>query len=189
MNALVEKVVELPKEIEMEVKRNRVKMKLHGKEIERKFKVKHISIEKKDSSVLIKADSDKKSVLSIMNTISSDLDNMANGLKFGYECKAEIVYSHFPMNIAVKDVVVEINNLAGAKQAKKAQIVGLTTVQVKGKEITIKGPDKQAVGQTAANLEQATKIKNKDVRVFQDGIYIISKPKLVMQAADGEKSA
>jgi len=31
------------------------------------------------------------------------------------------------------------------------------------------------VGQTSANLEQATKIKRKDQRVFLDGLYIFEK--------------
>ena len=30
-------------------------------------------------------------------------------------------------------------------------------------------------GQTAANLEQATVVKGRDIRVFQDGIYVVSK--------------
>jgi len=43
---------------------------------------------------------------------------------------------------------------------------------VKGEDVIVTGIDRQAVGQTAANLELATKIKQKDLRKFLDGIYI-----------------
>jgi large subunit ribosomal protein L6 len=39
----------------------------------------------------------------------------------------------------------------------------------------VKGVDKEAVGQTAANIEQATKVRRKDPRKFLDGIYIYEK--------------
>jgi large subunit ribosomal protein L6 len=50
-------------------------------------------------------------------------------------------------------------------------------VEIRGQEVIVEGIDKEECGQTAANLEQATKIKDKDPRVFQDGIYIVEKPK------------
>ena len=37
------------------------------------------------------------------------------------------------------------------------------------------GNNVEDVGQTAANLEQATVVKGRDIRVFQDGIYVVSK--------------
>jgi len=40
----------------------------------------------------------------------------------------------------------------------------------------LNGPNLEDAGQTAANIERATKIKGFDPRVFQDGIYIIEKP-------------
>ena len=52
-----------------------------------------------------------------------------------------------------------------------------TKVEVKAADITVSGPDIEAVGQTAANMEQATKIRKHDRKVFQDGIYITKKPK------------
>ncbi len=38
---------------------------------------------------------------------------------------------------------------------------------------TLTGSDKEAIGQSLANLRTATRIKEKDDRVFQDGIYEI----------------
>ncbi|HUW66848.1 MAG TPA: 50S ribosomal protein L6, partial [Candidatus Nanoarchaeia archaeon] len=35
--------------------------------------------------------------------------------------------------------------------------------------------NKEYVGQTAANIQQATKIRRFDPRVFQDGIYVVEK--------------
>ena len=36
----------------------------------------------------------------------------------------------------------------------------------------ISGADRQAIGQTAANITKVCRIKDKDPRVFQDGIYL-----------------
>ena len=49
-------------------------------------------------------------------------------------------------------------------------------MSVDGEELTVTGPDIEAVGQTAADIEQLTRINDKDVRVFQDGVYITQKP-------------
>ena len=48
-------------------------------------------------------------------------------------------------------------------------------VKVKGDIVTIEGNDIEHVGQTAANLEKATVVTGRDIRVFQDGVYTISK--------------
>ena len=37
------------------------------------------------------------------------------------------------------------------------------------------GVDKEKVGNSAANIEHATRIRNRDPRVFQDGIYIVER--------------
>ncbi|MGB1098957.1 MAG: 50S ribosomal protein L6, partial [Poseidonia sp.] len=42
-------------------------------------------------------------------------------------------------------------------------------------EVTVSGIDKEAVGQTAANIERCTTVKKRDRRVFQDGIYLLNK--------------
>ena len=49
-------------------------------------------------------------------------------------------------------------------------------VKVVGDEIIVTGLNKELVGQTAANIELATRVKKRDIRIFQDGIWIIKKP-------------
>ena len=46
---------------------------------------------------------------------------------------------------------------------------------IKGDIIIVEGIDKELAGQTAARIEQSTRITNKDRRVFQDGCYITDK--------------
>jgi large subunit ribosomal protein L6 len=41
--------------------------------------------------------------------------------------------------------------------------------------IFIQGINLEQVSQTAANIEQSTKIKDKDQRVFLDGIYVFER--------------
>ena len=48
-------------------------------------------------------------------------------------------------------------------------------VAVEGDKVKVEGTDKELVGQTAANIETLTKIKGRDRRIFQDGIFIINK--------------
>ena len=42
-------------------------------------------------------------------------------------------------------------------------------------DIIVTGAERKKVGQSAANIERACKVKKRDPRVFQDGIYITAK--------------
>ena len=59
---------------------------------------------------------------------------------------------------------IEINNPKGKENKIPAHIIKLAS------EI-----DKEKVGQTVANIERAGKVKKRDIRVFQDGVYRTSK--------------
>ncbi len=172
-----EKTVQIPQGVHAEVTNNFVKVKEGSREVSKKFSSKDLQIIVQGSVIKIVSNNSKTKSLSVANAIVSHLANLLHGLKKDFEYKLEIVYSHFPMNVAVKEGFVEITNIAGAKMPKKAKIVGTAKVVVKGKEVTVSSSNKDHAGQTAANLEIATKIRGKDRRVFQDGIYIVSKPK------------
>jgi large subunit ribosomal protein L6 len=69
-----------------------------------------------------------------------------------------------------------VNNYFGERVPRTAEILQNVDVKVTNKvEITVSGIDKESVGQTAANIERCTTVKKRDRRVFQDGIYLLSK--------------
>jgi len=107
----------------------------------------------------------------MLNTTKTLIKNLMNGVAKGYEKKMKIVFAHFPATLEIKGNIVKIKNFLGEKCDRKAKIIGNTKVSVKRQEVTITGSNKEFVGQTAANIRAATKIKDKDCRVFQDGIY------------------
>ena len=74
-----------------------------------------------------------------------------------------------------KDDEIIIKNFLGEKIPRKSKILMGVDIKIEGDTITVRSQNKELAGQTAANLETATKVKNKDLRVFQDGIYITSK--------------
>jgi len=107
----------------------------------------------------------------LLGTSESVLKSMMKGAKDGFKKSMKLLYAHFPISVEVKDKDINIKNFLGEKMARRAKLVGSTKVEAKGQAVTVSGPDKEAVGQTVANMKTAMKIKDKDGRVFQDGMY------------------
>jgi len=81
----------------------------------------------------------------------------------------------FPIKTSVEGNEFVIQNFLGERSPRKAKILENVKVETMGDNVTVSGIDKEKVGQTAANIERATKVKHRDIRVFQDGVYLISK--------------
>jgi large subunit ribosomal protein L6 len=128
--------------------------------------------------VTIKPYGNRKRDLAIANTAKSIIRNMIKGVQNGYEYKLNIVYAHFPITVKVKDNLVHVENFFGERSPRISQIRGESTkVNIQGDEIIVTGPNLEEVSQTAANIESSTRMKNKDRRVFLDGLYIYSRGK------------
>jgi large subunit ribosomal protein L6 len=134
-----------------------------------------IAISYDDKSIYIRTQIDKKVQDSVVQTFASHIINMMTGVKSGFEYQLKVVYSHFPIQVKIEGKSVSIGNFLGERKPRVARILGETHVKLHGDEIVVTGINKEDVGQTAANIEQATRIKGRDPRVFQDGIYIIEK--------------
>ena len=135
-----------------------------------------IAIEKADNKVIVRALSHKRKAKANAGTVEAHIRNMIKGVQKEWVYKLRVVYSHFPIKVAVKGDVVEIVNFLGAKTPRYARIMPGTKVEIKGQDIIVRSINKEAAGQTAANLETATKLgPDFDPRKFQDGIYIVEK--------------
>ncbi len=99
--------------------------------------------------------------------IGSDIE----GVTHGHEIKMEIVYAHFPMTVEISEKEAIINNMLGERSPRRSKLIGDTKVEVKGKDVVIRGIKLDDVTQTAANIRKASKVRNRDERIFQDGIY------------------
>jgi large subunit ribosomal protein L6 len=97
---------------------------------------------------------------------------MVSGVQRGYTYKVKIVFSHFPISAKDQGKSVLIENFTGERRARHAKIIGEVKVKVEAEDIVIQGLNLEHVSQTAANIEQATRVRRKDPRVFLDGLYV-----------------
>lgn len=112
----------------------------------------------------------------ISKTAQSIINNMIKGVQDGYKYRMKIVFAHFPITVKIKDGKVHVENFFGERKARISNIVGDSTkVAIEGDDIVITGPHLEHVSQTAANIELSTRVKNKDQRVFLDGVYVYSR--------------
>jgi large subunit ribosomal protein L6 len=144
-------------------------------EAKKSFDKINVNIAVEGNRVIFTPFSKKKKDNVIINTVSSIVNNMVTGVTKGYTYKVKVVYAHFPISVKTKGRQVLVENFVGERSPRIADIVGDTKVTVEGDDVIVKGVSLEDVGQTAANIELATKIKRKDQRVFLDGLYIYHK--------------
>ena len=141
------------------------------------FKKIPVTIEIADNKVLFKAQGTRDKSRAIMNTARSIIRNLCEGVVEGYTIKMKVVFSHFPITVKAEGKQVLIENFQGERAPRKTNIWGETKVVPKGDDVIITGHVLTDVSQTAAEIENNSRVKNKDHRVFLDGIYKFEKTK------------
>jgi len=175
ISGFMEKIVEIPEGIEIEIENFKVKVKGPKGSLERDFYSPlfkgDILVKKEDNKILVRTESERKKIKAMAGTMAAHIRNMVTGVTEGFSVKLKIVYMHFPFTVKVSEKEILVNNFLGERVPRKAKVIGDCKIDVKGDEITVSGISKEDVGDTAANLEKATWIKARDRRVFQDGIF------------------
>ncbi|MEM0475287.1 MAG: 50S ribosomal protein L6 [Candidatus Norongarragalinales archaeon] len=169
--------MKIPEGVSIEVAGDVIRVKANkdaGSEskLEKKFNSQLLEVRVEGSELVVKPKrKETRALRAAKNAVEAHVKNMIEGLSKNFEKKLEIVFAHFPISVEVKDKDVLIKNFLGEKIPRKARIVGDVQVIVSGNQITVKGKNKEDVGQTANNIIRATKIRARDERIFQDGIY------------------
>ncbi|MDD5022828.1 MAG: 50S ribosomal protein L6 [Candidatus ainarchaeum sp.] len=159
--------MEISKGITVDIRGSEIKVKGSKGEVIKNF----------GPGVILESDGSKIKISTkqkeMINTVKGIIKNMFKGTSEGYTRTMKILFSHFPITLEIKGQQIFIKNFLGEKSPRKTKIEGNVKVSVKGQEVVITGSNKEEVGQTIANIKTATKIRKRDARIFQDGIYLI----------------
>lgn len=108
-----------------------------------------------------------------LRTVRTIINNLVIGVTKGFKYKMRYVYAHFPINVNVSKNAetdlyeVEIRNFVGEKLVRRVVMqpgVEVETSTSQKDELVLSGNDLQNVSQSAADIQQICRVRNKDIR-------------------------
>ncbi len=186
MNKDLERVIEIPEGVEVVVNGNEFSVKGNGNELIRSFDLGRVEAVIAPAGVPAEAGKNSKIILTakgatrreskMIGTTWAHLKNIIKGMNEEFIYELEVCTVHFPMNVKMDGDRIIIKSFLGETTERVAKILPSVKVDIKGNKITVSSYNLEAAGQTAANLEKATRLTGRDRRIFQDGIFITAKP-------------
>jgi large subunit ribosomal protein L6 len=169
--------VELPKGVSLTVDGRRLRAKGPLGATERPFPsdVLALAVKGSEATLTLLLPPGRKQSQALLGTWAAHVRNLAAGLTVGVEAKLKVVAAHFPMKVQVRGEELVIDNFLGEKYPRSTRLRPGTKAAVEGEFVVLTGTDLEQVGQSAANIERTTKIRDYDPRVFQDGIYLVER--------------
>ncbi|MBT3298594.1 50S ribosomal protein L6 [archaeon] len=181
MKEEIKKEMELPEGVSATLEGNILIIKGKKGENKRNFVYPGLKIEIVGNKIVMGFMKSTKREKKVISTYEAHINNMIKGVTEPFVYKMKICSGHFPMNVSVNGKKVIVKNFLGEKCPREANLIEGADVKINGTEILITSCSKENAGQTAARIEKLCNIKNKDIRIFQDGIYITEKPKIVFK--------
>jgi large subunit ribosomal protein L6 len=172
---IIENIVYIPEGVSFTLDEKKVKISGEKGDLVKDFGHTDLNLYQGDELIRVWINNPRKRKAAQVNTVASHIRNMIKGVTEEHLYKMKVVFIHFPMTIMVQGDLLVIENFIGERKPRTAKIMPNVEVKVDGDDLLIRGVDIEAVGQTAANIQQACKIRNKDLRKFLDGIYVYSK--------------
>ncbi len=176
MRQKITQSLEIPQGITCTYQEGILTVKKGASQIQRKIVLPQLTVKIQGNEIVIECLKGNKVDRTEIMSLIAHIKNMFRGVDKVYSYRMESANVHFPMTYKVEGSKFAVTNFLGEKTVRYATIIPNVKVEVKGTVITITSPDREAAGQTAANIEQATKVRGRDRRIFQDGIYITEKP-------------
>ena len=177
--AFFKEEVEIPKKVKVTLEGgHKIRVKGPNGDIIKDFShVRDIKVAIKDNTVIFSTNFPKRETLALIKTIVSIINNLIMGVQTNYKYVCKVAYSHFPCTVEVKTDKKEVHivNFLGERAPRVTNYLDNVKVEVEGDDVYLIGPDKESLGQVAANIKRACRIRKKDPRVFQDGVYLYRK--------------
>jgi large subunit ribosomal protein L6 len=168
----ISKTIQVPDDVTISLEGKKLSVNGAKGSLTRDFSHAPITIEDEGKTIRIWAKWPRKKEAALVGTIYSHINNMITGVTKGYSYKLKIVFSHFPISVKMQDKTVVIENFTGERRPRRVKVVGDVKIKIEAEDVIIQGTNLEDVSQTAANIEQATRVRRKDPRVFLDGIYV-----------------
>lgn len=171
MSRIGKEPIKIPDGVEVLVEDNKVFVKGAKGSLKNSFN-KDMLISLKDGEILVKRKNDSKKNRSLHGLTRSLINNMVYGVKNGFEKKLEVNGVGYRVQKQGSNLIM---NLGFSHQVIVPEIEGIS-ISVEGQNlITISGPDKQKVGQFAAEVREKRPpepYKGKGIRYLNERITL-----------------
>lgn len=172
--------LEIPQGINVMLEGNEIILKKDNKEVRRKLN-NRIQVKVEGNKILLNCKKSTKREKKILFTIKAHIKNALEGLTKAFKYKLQAVSVHFPMTLEIdkSNNQLLVKNFLGEKKPRAIHIIQGVEIKVNKDMIELESADIEKAGQVAANIEKGTKIRLRDRRIFQDGIFITEKPGVI----------
>lgn len=167
--------IEIPQGINVSFEKDILKVSGPNGFTEKEFNFTGIDFKIENNKIILYHKSATKTEKRRINTAYSHIQNMIKGALEDFVYELKVCFAHFPMTLDLKGDTITIKNFLGEKVPRTCKVVSDSKVDIKGSLVVVSSKNKESAGQTAANLEKATRIRSRDRRIFQDGIFLINK--------------
>ena len=151
-------------------------LKIKGRkgDVERKIEW-NIKVRIENSAIYLESGKGTQKDKKIIGSVEAHVKNMVRGVLDCHRYTLKICSGHFPMSVSASGNKVVVKNFLGEKVPRALEFSKNAKVTVEGDLVCVESPDKETAGQISAGIEQLTRRPGYDMRVFQDGIWIINK--------------
>ncbi|MBW2982333.1 50S ribosomal protein L6 [Candidatus Woesearchaeota archaeon] len=175
MKTNISEKIEIPEKIEVKVDKGIVNVKGPKGEVNRNLLLPKIKISVKDNAILIESKNATKREKKMIGTFKAHIRNLIKGAAEGFVYKLKICSSHFPMTASIENNQFVVKNFLGENTPRTLGIKEGVNIKIEGNDVVVESINKELAGQTAASIEKLCKIKGRDTRIFQDGIWMTEK--------------
>ncbi|VVB80911.1 50S ribosomal protein L6 [uncultured archaeon] len=175
MKEKLQEEIQLPSGITATINQGIITVKGPKGEASRSIKDPLVNFKIDKNTVTLSCTKGTKRQKRMINSFAAHMQNLIKGVQQPFRYVLKICSGHFPMNASISGNQFIIKNFLGEKSPRTLTLTKDVSVKIEGDQIIVESSDIELAGQAASNIELLTAKSNRDLRVFQDGIYMIEK--------------